>query len=383
MSLFTQSAPWVTTEHRIYADMTRRFLQDNMVPHVERWYDQGHIDREFWNLAGEAGIMGAGVPEEYGGIGAGMSFEAVTLYEQGFAGDVSWGYAIQSIVMHYLVAYASEENKHKWLPKLVSGQYVGAIAMTEPGAGSDLQAIRTTAKLEGDEYVINGSKTFITNGQQADLIIVVCKTDPTAGAKGTSLIVVETDQVEGFERGRNLKKMGMKGNDTSELFFNDVRVPATNILGDVAGQGFFQLMNQLTWERLIVGVCGLGCADFGLQETIRYTQERKAFGKPVFEFQNSRFKLAEAKTKLEVTRSFVSEAIAQADAGTLDATMASMVKYWASEVQNEVLDECVQLHGGYGYMMEYPITRLYADARVQKIYAGTNEIMKELIARSL
>ncbi|HCH24364.1 MAG TPA: acyl-CoA dehydrogenase [Oceanospirillaceae bacterium] len=383
MSLFTASAAWVTTEHRLYADIVSRFLQDKMVPHVERWYDQGHIDREFWNQAGAAGLMGAGVPEEYGGAGADMSFEAVTLYEQGFAGDVSWGYAIQSIVMHYLVSYASEEQKLAWLPKLVSGEYVGAIAMTEPGAGSDLQAIRTTAKLDGDEYVINGSKTFITNGQQADLIIVVCKTDPTGGAKGTSLIVLETDQLAGFERGRNLKKLGMKGNDTSELFFTDVRVPASNLMGEVAGQGFYQLMNQLMWERLIVGVQGLGCADFGLQETISYTQERKAFGKPVFEFQNSRFKLAEAKTKLEVTRSFVCDAIYQADAGTLDSSTASMVKYWASDVQNEVLDECVQLYGGYGYMMEYPITRLYADARVQKIYAGTNEIMKELIARSL
>ncbi len=383
MSLFTQSAAWVTTEHRIYADMTRRFLQDNMVPHTERWYDQGHIDREFWNLAGEAGIMGAAVPEAYGGAGADMSFEAVTLYEQGFAGDVSWGYAIQSIVMHYIVAYGNEEQKQAWLPKLVDGTYVGAIAMTEPGAGSDLQAIRTTATVDGDEYVINGSKTFITNGQQADLVIVVCKTDPSAGAKGTSLLVVEVDKVEGFERGRNLKKMGMKGNDTSELFFTDVRVPSTSLLGDVAGQGFYQLMNQLTWERLIVGVCGIGCADFGLQETIRYTQERKAFGKAVFDFQNTRFKLAEAKTKLEVTRAFICDAIAQADAGTLDAATASMVKYWSSEIQHAVLDECVQLHGGYGYMMEYPITRLYADARVQKIYAGTNEIMKELISRSL
>jgi len=383
MPLFTTSAAWVTTEHHLYADIVSRFLQDHMVPNVARWYDQGQIDREFWNLAGEAGLMGAGVPEAYGGAGADMSFEVVALYEQGFAGDVSWGYAIQSIVMHYLVAYGFEEQKLAWLPKLVSGEYVGAIAMTEPGAGSDLQAIRTTAMLEGDEYVINGSKTFITNGQQADFVIVVCKTDPQAGAKGTSLIVVETDKVEGFERGRNLKKLGMKGNDTSELFFNDVRVPASNLLGDTAGQGFYQLMNQLTWERLIVGVQGLGCADFGLQETIAYTRERQVFGKPVFEFQNSRFKLAEAKTKLEVTRSFICDAIAQVDAGKLDASTASMVKYWATEVQNDVLDECVQLHGGYGYMMEYPITRLYADARVQKIYAGTNEIMKELIARSL
>lgn len=383
MPLFTTSAAWVTTEHHLYADIVSRFLQDHMVPNVARWYDQGQIDREFWNLAGEAGLMGAGVPEAYGGAGADMSFEAVALYEQGFAGDVSWGYAIQSIVMHYLVAYGFEEQKLAWLPKLVSGEYVGAIAMTEPGAGSDLQAIRTTAMLEGDEYVINGSKTFITNGQQADFVIVVCKTDPQAGAKGTSLIVVETDKVKGFERGRNLKKLDMEGNDTSELFFNDVRVPASNLLGDTAGQGFYQLMNQLTWERLIVGVQGLGCADFGLQETIAYTRERRAFGKPVFEFQNSRFKLAEAKTKLEVTRSFICDAIAQVDAGKLDASTASMVKYWATEVQNDVLDECVQLHGGYGYMMEYPITRLYADARVQKIYAGTNEIMKELIARSL
>ncbi|MEC8039542.1 MAG: acyl-CoA dehydrogenase family protein, partial [Pseudomonadota bacterium] len=308
---------------------------------------------------------------------------AVTVYEQARKGDIGWGYGIQSIVMHYINAYGTDAQKQRWLPKLVTGEMVGAIAMTEPGTGSDLQSVRTSATKEGNGYTINGSKIFITNGQSADLIIVVAKTDKDAGAKGVSLIVVEPAEVEGFSRGRNLKKMGMKGNDTSELFFENVKVPADNLIGPEEGQGFYQLMKQLPWERLMIAVMALGAIDFAIEETLRYVKERKAFGKRVMDFQNTRFKLAECKTKAEVLRSFVNDCIARLDEGTLDASTASMAKYWGSEVQNEIMHECLQLHGGYGYMMEYPIARLYADARVQMIYGGTNEIMKELIARSL
>ncbi|HCH31397.1 MAG TPA: acyl-CoA dehydrogenase [Oceanospirillaceae bacterium] len=381
--MFTDTAAWVTTEHRLYADGVQRFMEQSMAPNIEKWCEQGVVDRDFWHQAGEAGIMGASVPEAYGGAGADLSFEAITIYTQAYLADINWGYGIQSIVMHYLVTYGTEDQKRRWLPKLVSGELVSAIAMTEPGCGSDLKAVASTAKRDGDSYVINGSKTFITNGQTAELICVVVKTDLAAGSKGTSLIFVETDQAQGFQRGRNLKKLGMKGNDTSELFFEDVRVPADNLLGGIEGQGFYQLMNQLVWERSMIGITALGAMDCGLQQTIEYVRQRKAFGQPIMAFQNTRFKLAEMKTKVEVTRSFINDCIAKLIDGSIDPATASMAKYWGSQVQNEVLDECVQLHGGYGYMMEYPITRLFADARVQKIYGGTNEIMKELIARSL
>jgi len=383
MTLFSPSAAWVQDEHKMFADSCARFFDDEMVPRLEAWIDQGVVDREFWNKAGEAGIMAGAIPEDLGGVGGGISFDAVTVYEQARKGDIGWGYGIQSIVMHYINAYGTDAQKQRWLPKLVSGEMVGAIAMTEPGTGSDLQSVRTSATKEGNGYTINGSKIFITNGQSADLIIVVAKTDKDAGAKGVSLIAVEPAEVEGFSRGRNLKKMGMKGNDTSELFFENVKVPADNLIGPEEGQGFYQLMKQLPWERLMIAVMALGAIDFAIEETLRYVKERKAFGKRVMDFQNTRFKLAECKTKAEVLRSFVNDCIARLDEGTLDASTASMAKYWGSEVQNEIMHECLQLHGGYGYMMEYPIARLYADARVQMIYGGTNEIMKELIARSL
>ena len=282
-----------------------------------------------------------------------------------------------------MLAYGSDEQKQRWLPDLVAGRRVAAIAMTEPGCGSDLQAVSTTATKDGNQYRINGAKTFITNGQTADLIVVVAKTDPSAGARGVSLILVETEDAAGFRRGRNLEKLGMKANDTSELFFDDVKVPLTNLLGQDEGQGFYQLMKQLPWERLVIAIAALGAIDFALSETIAYVQGRRAFGKRVMDFQNTRFKLAEMKTKAEVLRAFVNDCIARAEAGTLDAATASMAKYWGSETQNEVMHECLQLFGGYGFMMEYPIARLYTDARVQMIYGGTNEIMKELIARSL
>lgn len=383
MSLFTPTASWVTDEHHMFADAVSRLLQDEMVPNAETWIENGVVDRAFWRKAGEAGIMGGSIPEEYGGVGGGFGFDSVTLYEQGAVGDVGWGYGIQTIVMHYLVAYGTDEQKARWLPALVSGEKVGAIAMTEPGTGSDLQNVRTTAKKDGNGYVINGSKIFITNGQSADLVIVVAKTDKEAGAKGVSLLMVETEGAEGYRRGANLKKMGMKGNDTSELFFEDVKVPADNLIGPEEGQGFYQLMKQLPWERLLIAITALGCIDYAIAETVKYTQERKAFGNRIMDFQNTRFKLAECKTKAEVLRSFVNDCIGRLEEGKLDAATASMAKWWGSQIQNEVMHECVQLHGGYGYMTEYPISRLYTDARVQMIYGGTNEIMKELIARSI
>lgn len=327
--------------------------------------------------------MSGAVSEEHGGVGGDVGFEAVALYEQGRLGDVNWGMGIQSIVLHYISVYGSDEQKARWLPGLVSGEIIGAIAMTEPGTGSDLQAVRTSAVRDGNQYCINGSKIFITNGQTADLIINVVKTDKDGGAKGVSLVVVEPEGVDGFRRGQPLKKLGMKGNDTAELFFEDVKVPLTNLLGSDEGQGFYQLMQQLPWERLLIAIQALGAIDFALEQTVAYVQERKAFGQRIMDFQNTRFKLAECKTKAEVLRSFVNDCIGRLIDGKLDAATASMAKYWATEAQGQVMDECLQLFGGYGYMTEYPISRAYADARVQRIYGGTNEIMKEVIARSI
>lgn len=384
MQLFTPTAEWVTDEHRMYAESVSRFMDDELKPNIEKWNRQKMVDREFWQAAGANGLMAGAVDEQYGGVGGGMSFDGIVSYLQGASGDGGWGYNIQSIVIHYLNAYGTDEQKAKWLPGLVSGDKISAIAMTEPGCGSDLQAVRTTAVKDGNQYRINGSKMFITNGVSADLVVVVAKTDSEAkGSRGVSLIVVETEGAEGFTRGKQLEKMGQLSNDTAELFFEDVKVPLTNLLGSDEGQGFYQLMKQLPWERLAIALTALGAIDFALAETIKYTQERKAFGNRVMDFQNTRFKLAELKTKAEVTRSFLNDCIARLDKGLLDAPTASMAKYWATEVQGEVMDQCVQLHGGYGYMTEYPITRMYMDARVQRIYGGTNEIMKELISRSI
>ena len=383
MPLQTTTSNWYSEEHRLYTESVRKFFASELTPNIERWIDAGIVDRGFWVKAGEAGILGAAIEEEYGGAGAGISFDAITIYEQARCSDSGWGFGIQSIVIHYIRAYGTEDQKARWLPKLATGEMVAALAMTEPGAGSDVQSVRTSAAKNASEYFINGSKTFITNGQTANLICLAAKTDKDAGASGVSLIMVETDSLEGFRRGKSLKKLGLKAQDTTELFFEEARVPKNNLLGVQEGQGFYQLMNQLPWERLLIGITALGAIDFALEETTRYVRERKAFGTRVMDFQNTRFKLAEMKTKAEVTRSFLNDGIQKLDAGILDASTASMAKWWGSQTQCEIMDECVQLHGGYGYMMEYPITRLYADARVQKIYGGTNEIMKELIARSL
>ena len=383
MSLATPTATWFNDDHRLYAHSVSRFFADHLVPNIERWNEEEMVERNFWHKAGEAGILGATIPQTHGGAGGSIAFDAITAYEQAHCGDNGWGFGIQSIVIGYIQAYATEEQKTRWLPQLASGEMVAALAMTEPGTGSDLQAVTTSAVKDGNHYRINGSKTFITNGQSADLICLVAKTDKKQGARGVSLIMVETDGLEGFRRGRNLKKIGLKSQDTSELFFDNVKVPQTHLLGTEEGQGFYQLMKQLPWERLYIGITALGSMDCALEETTRYVQERKAFGQRVMDFQNTRFKLAEIKTKIEVTRSFINDAITRLETGTLDAATASMAKWWGSQVQCDIIDECLQLHGGYGYMMEYPIARLYTDARVQKIYGGTNEIMKELIARSI
>ena len=383
MTLFTPFHKWVTEEHKLFTESVQKFYNDEMKPNIEDWVDNGVVSKSFWEKAGHAGIMSGSVLEEHGGVGGDMGFDSITVYEQAKTGDSSWGYGIQSIVIHYLNEYGTDEQKNEWLPKLIEGKSIASLAMTEPGAGSDLQAIKTIAKKDGNQYTLNGSKIFITNGGSADLIIVAAKTDQSAGAKGISLILLDTNNVEGFSRGKPLKKLGLKGNDTAELFFDNVKVPLTNLIGKEEGQGFYQMMNQLPWERLLIGITALGAIDFALQETIKYVQERKAFNRRIMDLQNTRFKLAESKTKAEVLRSFINDCIARLIKGELDAATASMAKYWGSQIQNEIMDECLQLHGGYGYILDYPISRMYADARVQKIYGGSNEIMKELIARSI
>jgi long-chain-acyl-CoA dehydrogenase len=385
MSVLQVEKPaWMTEDVEIFADAVGKFCEKEVEPHIEAWEKQEVVDRDVWLKAGEAGILCPSTPAEYGGGGGSFAHEAVLINEFNKRGITSFGASLHNaIIAPYLFHYGTEEQKQRWLPKMATGEYVGAIAMTEPGTGSDLQNIKSTAKLDGNEYVINGSKTFITNGQTANLIIVVCKTDPAGGAKGTSLLIVETDDVEGFRRGRNLDKVGLKGQDTSELFFDNVRVPTSNLLGAEEGAGFVQLMQQLPSERLQIGLQGVAMMEAAIQHTVDYVKERQAFGKSVMDFQNTQFKLAEAKTKATVARVFCDYCTGQLLEGKLDAATASMAKYWVSDMQCEVVDECLQLHGGYGYMNEYPIARMYRDARVQKIYGGTNEIMKVLISRTL
>ena len=370
-------------------DMTRRFMADEVAPDYEEYEKQGRVPRSVWHKAGEAGLLCASMPEAYGGAGGTYAHEAVIAEAMGHAGVDGFGLALHnSIVAPYILHYGSDEQKERWLPRMATGELIGAIAMTEPGAGSDLQGVKTTATKDGNQYRIDGSKTFITNGQNANLIIVVAKTDPSQGAKGTSLIIVETDEkdgepVEGFGRGRNLDKVGLKGNDTSELFFDGVRVPTSNLLGAEEGRGFYQLMEQLPQERLLIANQGICVIERALAVTIDYVKERRAFGGRVIDFQNTQFKLAECKTEATVARVFVDDCVEKHLRGALDATTASMAKYWVTDLQCRIVDECVQLHGGYGFMNEYPIARMWRDSRVQRIYGGTNEIMKLLIARSL
>jgi acyl-CoA dehydrogenase len=369
----------------IFENAVERFIDEHASPEIVAGWRENHIvPREMWLRAGEAGLLGLSVPEEYGGAGGDYRHEVILMEQLGLKGVDGFGIALHnSIVAPYIVHYGTEEQKRRWLPGLCSGDFVAAIAMTEPGAGSDLQGVTTTAKRDGNQYVVNGQKTFITNGQTANLIVVVAKTDPSQGARGVSLVVVESDGQEGFERGRKLAKLGRPAEDTSELFFNEVRVPTENLLGIDEGQGFFQLMNQLPQERLTIAVQGMASIERALQLTVDYVKQRKAFGKTLLDFQNTQFKLAEAKTEATVARVFVNWAIEQHLAGKLDAAKASMAKYWVTDLENKIVDECLQLFGGYGFMEEYPIARMYRDSRVQRIYGGTNEIMKVLIARTL
>jgi acyl-CoA dehydrogenase len=375
---------WMTEDLVLLEEQARRLLTTEFAPHVERWSEEHAYPREVWSKTGEAGLLCAGIPEEYGGAGGSFAHEAVIDREFSLAGLDSFGGPLHSgIVAPYILRYGTEEQKRRWLPKLATGELIGAIAMSEPGIGSDLQAVRTTAMKKGNGYLLNGSKTFITNGQHANLIIVVAKTDPKERAKGVSLMMVETDDAPGFRRGRKLKKLGLDAADTSELFFDDVPLPAENLLGTQEGQGFAQLMSDLPQERLIVAVHAMAMIERALRLTIDYVKERQVFGKKVIEFQNTQFVLAECKTEATLAKVFLDHCIGQHIAGKLDTVTASMAKYWITDIQGKIIDRCLQLFGGYGYMEEYPISRMYRDARVMRIYAGTNEIMKVLIARSL
>ncbi|MBL8331157.1 MAG: acyl-CoA dehydrogenase family protein [Rubrivivax sp.] len=384
MSLPLFPAPWMTEEHRMLQDAVSRYMAQRWVPRAAEFREAGRMSPADWRDAAANGLLCTSVPEAWGGGGGDFGHEAVILLEQSRANLSGWGGGLHSaIVAPYILHYGSASQKQRWLPRMCTAEFIGAIAMTEPGTGSDLQAVRTTARRDGDHYVINGAKTFITNGQNANLVVVVCRTGAEGGARNISLIVVETDHAPGFRRGRQLDKIGLKAQDTSELFFDEVRVPLDNLIGGQEGQGFYQLMEQLPQERLIIAVQGIGAMERALDETLRYTKGRKAFGKTVWDFQNTRFKLAEVQATVLAARALVDACMVSHLRGELDAARAALAKAWVSEQQCRVMDECLQLFGGYGYMMEYPIAELYVDARVQRIYGGTNEIMKELAARSM
>jgi len=375
---------WMTEDLVLLEEQASRFMQAEFVPHLDKWHDDHMYPREVWTKAGQVGLLCASMPEEYGGSGGTFAHEAVINRQYSLSGFDTFGAPLHSgIVAPYILRFGTEEQKKRWLPKLATGELVGAIAMSEPGTGSDLQGVRATAVKKGNRYVLNGSKTFITNGQHANLIIVVAKTDPKERAKGISLMVVETGDAPGFRRGRKLKKLGLDFADTSELFFEDVSLPAENLLGLEEGQGFVQLMKELPQERLIVALHAGAMIERALALTIDYVKQRDAFGKKIIEFQNTQFELAECKTEATVAKVFIDHCIERHVAGELDTVTASMAKSWATDLLGNIADRCLQLFGGYGYMDEYPISRLYRDARVMRIYAGTNEIMKLVIARSL
>jgi len=374
---------WSDEDLERYRDSVARFIEAEMLPKDAQARQRGHVGHAIWRLAGELGFLCADIPEVYGGGGGDFRHGAVFYEETARRGLTGMSTSVHSIVAHYFLNRGTQEQKRRYLPLLARGELVGAIAMTEPGAGSDLQGVRTRAERRGSHYVINGSKTFITNGFLAGVVLVVCKTDPAQGARGTSILIVETQGCAGFRVGRVLDKIGMKAQDTSELYFDDVQVSVENLLGGKEGQGFFQLMGDLPYERLIIGVAALACMEGAYEATLAYVRERHAFGQPIANFQNTRFKLAEVATQITVGRAFIDRCVEQIVAGTLDTATASMAKLWSSEAQGRVLDELLQLYGGYGYMNEYMIARMYADARVQRIYGGTNEIMKEVIARVL
>ena len=375
---------WETQETDDLRELVRNFMNKEIVPHQDTFIDNHQVPRELWNRAGDAGLLCISIPEEYGGGGGTFAHEAIILQEQGFAGDAAWGNSVHStIIAHYINTFGTEEQKKRWLPGMATGELVAAIAMTEPGTGSDLQSVKTKAVRDGDEYVINGSKTFISNGTHCDILVIVARTSEEPGAKGVSLIVAEVADLPGFSRGRVLDKVGQRGQDTRELFFEDMRVPVDNVLGGVEGRGFIQLMQQLPQERMAIAVAGATTAEAAVREAVAYAKEREAFGHPIMKFQNTKFVLAECATEVFSTRTFVDHLTQLHIDGKLITEQASAGKYWATDAQTNVIDRCLQVFGGYGYMMEYPIARMYADARVQKIYGGTNEIMKELISRGL
>lgn len=374
---------WMDSDLAIYRETVTRFVDNEMLPQDEAARKRGNVGHELWLRAGELGLLCSDIPVEYGGGGGDFRHEAVFYDAMSRRGLTGMSPSVHSIAAHYLLNHGTEAQKQAYLPRMARGELIGAIAMTEPGTGSDLQAVRTRAERRGDKYVINGSKTFISNGYLAGLVLVVAKTNPAERASGTSIIIVETKDTKGFRVGRVLDKIGLKAQDTSELFFNDVEVPISNLLGEVEGRGFYQLMSDLPYERTIIGVIAAAAMEGALEATLSYVRQREAFGKPIAEFQTTRHKLAELATITRVARSFVDSCVEKLVAGTLDATTASMVKLWASEQQGKVIDECLQLHGGYGFMNEYLIARMYADARIQRIYGGANEIMKEVISRAL
>ena len=376
---------WMDAELESYRDTVVRFIHQEMLPDDEAARQRGHVGHALWRKAGELGLLCADIPAEHGGGGGDFRHEAILYEETARRSLTGFNSSVHSIVAHYLLNHGTTDQKARFLPRLCRGELVGAIAMTEPGAGSDLQGIRTRAvrASDADDYIVNGSKTFITNGFLAGLVLLVVKTDPTQGARGTSILIVETAGLSGYRVGRLLDKIGLKAQDTCELFFDDVRASTDMLLGGVEGQGFFQLMSDLPYERLIIGVSAVAAMEGALAATLDYVRERKAFGQSVADFQNTKFKLAEVATITKVARSFIDDCIAKLLAGTLDTVTASMAKCWASDMQCKVVDECLQLFGGYGYMNEYLIGRMYVDARIQRIYGGTNEIMKEVISRAL
>ncbi len=371
-----------TEDHQMFRESVRRFLEKEVAPHHARWEEQGYVDREVWLKAGENGLLCSSMPEEWGGAGADRLYSVVVMEEIARINATGLGFVLHSeIVAPYLLRYGTAEQKARYLPRMATGEMIGAIAMSEPAAGSDLQGIRTTALREGEGYVLNGSKTFITNGWHADLVVVVAKTNPAAGAKGTSLFLIERG-MPGFDKGQRLKKVGLKAQDTSELFFNDLRVSSSQLLGK-ENEGFIYLMQELPWERMQIAIAAIEGAQAAIDWTVDYVKNRKVFGTSVASFQNTRFRLAELQTEVQIGRVFVDRCLEALLEDKLDTATASMAKYWCSDLQGKVLDECVQLHGGYGFMWEYPVARAWADARVQRIYGGTNEIMKELITRSM
>ncbi len=374
---------WLDSDLAIYRETVERFVETEMLPGDEEARKRGNVGRDLWRRAGELGLLCSDIPEEYGGGGGDFRHEALLYEAMSRRGLTGMSPSVHSIVAHYFLNHGTEDQKRRFLPCMARGELIGAIAMTEPGTGSDLQGVRTRAERQGERYVINGSKTFITNGYLAELVLVVAKTDPKAGAHGTSILVVETTDTKGYSVGRVLDKIGLKAQDTSELFFDNVSVPAENLLGGVEGKGFYQLMADLPYERTMIGVVAVAAMEGAYQATLDYVRERKAFGQAIAEFQNTKFKLAEIATTIKVARTFLDRCVNELVEGTLDAATASMLKLWATEQQCKVIDECLQLHGGYGYMNEYLVARMYTDARVQRIYGGTSEIMKEVISRAL